>query len=200
MAKKAMEMPRKGRSANDYTIVVAYDGEKTEDDYFRGWKLVIPPSRLALIPIFVRSGGNALKAVTRAASEKRKMRDFAEFWCVCDCDDTSDDDLSQAVFLAQKEDIRLCLSNRCFEIWIALHFEKISKPITCEDEAIDAVKKHILTYGDNSKSLNFSVLLPKTSDAIENSLWLSDKAFKNPATNVHVLAKKLLENMPEDIS
>lgn len=183
-----------GRTAKDYTIIVAYDGELTEDEYFRGWQLIIPPSRLTLENLYVKSGGNALKAVEKCVSAKKKYRDYAEFWCVCDVDDTSTADLSAARQLASSNDIRLCLSNRCFEIWIALHFKCYTQNIMCEKDAIDLVRRHFKDYGVNGKTIPFHVLHSETDAAIANAATLAATGFSNPSTSVHHLVRKLAQN------
>ena len=59
------------RPARGDVLIVAYDGERTEDDYFRNWAKVVGPAGLTLEPVFVKSGGNVLKAL-KAALAKRK--------------------------------------------------------------------------------------------------------------------------------
>jgi hypothetical protein len=140
-----------GRSANDYTIFVAYDGQRTEDDYFRGWKLVIPPSRFSLENTFVRSGGNVLEAVKAAIKVKNKAMNYAEFWCVTDVDDTTNADLDQAKSLALEQNIKLCLSRRCFEVWILLHFHFSEREICDEADAIAQVAQHCPDYGSPTR-------------------------------------------------
>jgi hypothetical protein len=184
-----------GRSASDYTIVVAYDGEKTEDEYFRSWKLIIPPSRLSIIPIFVRSGGSPLVAVKKADREKKKLKDFAEFWCVTDRDDADDECVRLAWDLADKNDIRLCLSTRCFEIWFALHFGRYARSMLNERDAVDAVRDHIPQYSTANKTAPFATLLPLTDAAINNAEWLARQNCQNPSTNISALVRKLRDNL-----
>ncbi|WP_375419910.1 RloB family protein [uncultured Sphingomonas sp.] len=174
--------------------MVAYDGERTEDDYFRGWKLVIPPSRLSLESLYIKSGGSALKAVEAAVKRKRRFKDYAEFWCVCDVDDTSSDDVARAQELARVNDIKLCLSNRCFEVWILLHYEFSGAAICNEKDAIDRVGKHCPDYGNPYKTLAFHELLPNTEIAIDNAVKLQAANPSNPMTLVHHLVRKLKQN------
>jgi hypothetical protein len=190
----AGERVTSGRTAKDYTIVVAYDGERTEDDYFRGWKLVIPPSRLSLDTLFVKSGGSVLKAVEAAIKRKSKYKGYAEFWCVCDVDDTSPQDLAQAQQLALANDIKLCTSNRCFEVWILLHYEFSDAAITTEREAIDRVGAHCPGYGAPYKTTAFHELFANTDKAIENATKLQAGGLSNPITFVHHLVRKLKQN------
>lgn len=183
-----------GRTAKDYSIIVAYDGERTEDDYFRGWKLVIPPSRLSLEHIHIRSGGNALDAVRAAIKKKRASRNFSEFWCVCDVDDTQSPHLEEAVRLAATNDIRLCLSDRCFEIWIALHYAYTDKELATERDAIDLVRQFYSDYGAPYKTVPFHILHEKTQTAISNAAKLEKDGSGNPITKVHHLVRKLKQN------
>lgn len=183
-----------GRTAQDYTIIVAYDGERTEDDYFRGWKLIIPPSRLSLEHFYVKSGGDVYKAVEACIKKKAKLKNFAEFWCVCDVDDTSDEALLAARNLALANNIRLCTSSRCFEVWILLHHKFSDAAIDCEDDAISRVREYYCDYGSPYKVAPFYKLFPKTENAITNATQLSQQQCKNPATTMHHLARKLLQN------
>lgn len=184
-----------GRTASDYSIAVAYDGEKTEDDYFRGWSLVIPPSRLTLVPILVNSGGSPLRAVERSARAFRGMKDVAEFWCVTDQDDADDACVEQAFQKAASSNIRLCLSTRCFEIWIALHFRKVDRAVSSESEAIKLVQQDVPSYGVKRKIAPFVQLLPLTDQAVRNGEWLQSQQLNNPRTNVHPLVRKLRDNL-----
>lgn len=192
---RKLERKAAGRSANDYTIIVAYDGEKTEDSYFRGWQLILPPARLTLEPIFIRSGGNPLRAVEMASRHARRARDFAEFWCVCDVDDSTDQTLEQAFAQAAKHAIKLCLSRRSFEIWLLLHFERTDRAITSEADAVAQVAAHIPQYTRSSKVAPFYTLLPRTDAAVANGAWLDTRQTVNPSTQVHHLVRKLNQNL-----
>ncbi|SDB98056.1 RloB-like protein [Sphingomonas sp. YR710] len=186
---------RGGRSANDYHIVVAYDGRVTEDGYFRNWANILGTGTLTLYPLYVKSGGNPLSAVREANKYRRRYANCAEFWCVCDVDDTSEADIAAAHDLAESSNIRLALSRRCFEVWIALHWDRITKEINCENDAIDIVRENISSYSSRNKSIDFGTLFPLTSQAISNAHWLSEQSLSNPSTNVHVLVRKLNSNL-----
>lgn len=179
-----------------HTIVVAYDGERTEDEYFRSWKLFIPPARLSLVPVFVRSGGNPLAAVKAAARKKKKMTGYAEFWCVSDCDGATEECVAAAWSEAQGAGIKLCLSNRCFEVWLALHWKQLDGPIMSEQEAIALVREFVPGYSKANKSVPFAELLPRTDVALANAAWLRGRGHQNPWTNVDGVIKKIKSNLP----
>lgn len=186
------------RSAEDYAIVIAYDGARTEDEYFRGWQLYLGSSRLSIEPLYVTSGGNPLRAIEACRKRIKKGQDYAEFWCVCDVDDANDEAIAEAKILAESLGIRLCLSNRCFEVWIALHYERSAKPILCEADAVDAVKKYIGSYSSRRKSATFSKVWPKTDVALRNAEWLQAQALDNPSTHVNGLVRKLRDNLSSE--
>lgn len=173
-------------------ILIACDGERTEDSYFRNWKAVLGPTRVGIKNFNVRSGGNPLKAVRAAIKLKRSEAQYHEFWCVCDVDNTSNEQVAEAVALAEKEGIKLCLSKRCFEIWIALHFERSTRAVTSEQEAIQIVRKHIPDYAKKIKVAPFSLLLPKSRDACGNADWLFSRDLDDPMTAVHKIVGSFL--------
>lgn len=176
------------------TIAVAYDGERTEDRYFRGWKLKLGTVGAQIKPYFVRSGGNVLEAVRICIDRAKSDGPFSEVYCVCDIDDTSNMDIVTAKNLAASENIILCLSNRSFEVWLALHWEPVSlAPIVNEKDAISLVARHYQTYHKKCKEVPFDTLYSKTETAIKNAEFLSNQNLMNPSTNVHSLIKKLAE-------
>lgn len=184
-----------GRTADDYVIVVAYDGEATEDEYFRAWKQIIPFNRLSIQPHFVRSGGNPLKAVKECKKMIGTLDGYAEFWCVCDVDDQPNDVIVKAQELAERHGIRLCLSKRCFEVWMLCHFDVPTSPIGNEQTAITNVQKHLPTFGSPRKGAFFNQLFPLTEDAIENASKLEALEFENSYTKMHHLVRKLHQNL-----
>lgn len=184
-----------GRSADDYVIVVAYDGEATEDEYFRAWKQIIPFNRLSLVPHFVRSGGNPLTAVKRCNQMIKGLDGFAEFWCVCDVDGQPEQIVNEAFALAKKHGIRLCPSNRCFEVWMLCHFLVPSAPISNERDAIERLQAYLPSFGSPKKSACFSDLFPNTEQAIQNAENLEALELHDSSTRVHHLVRKLFQNL-----
>jgi hypothetical protein len=184
-----------GRQVKGKRIGIVYDGELTEDTYFRGWQQILAQGRIRIFPAYVKSGGNPKVAVRAAISALRQDRDLHQMWCVTDVDDASPQDVITAIADAKKAGVNLCLSNRCFEIWLYCHFGKTTKPINNEDDAVSLIRAEIPDYNVKRKSLDFSILLPRTKDAIENADWLRQQQVGNPMTDVDhlvvVLAKAL---------
>lgn len=85
----------------------------------------------------VPHSGRDLLLVNRALKERAfadesasRQRDdylrYDEVWCVYDVDDTPKHQLQDARGLAEKEQLRLAVSNPCFELWLLLHFAESS--------------------------------------------------------------------------
>lgn len=197
-ARRGRQRREGNREAKQHTIIICYDGERTEADYFIGWRRQLGNVGVVVRPYLVKSGGNALEAVRASVDIKRADRDHDEFWCVCDVDDTSSQDLNEAIALAGREAVNLCLSRRSFEVWIALHWERIpTAEILTERQARSLVARYHADYEHGTKSIEFGVLFPRTPDAIVNAKWLAQQGLNNPATSVHLLVEKLLERVPK---
>lgn len=174
---------------------VAYDGERTEADYFRGWSRKLGTVGFILAPFFVRSGGNAFKAVQACKKKIKSDGPFDEVWCVCDIDDTNITDLVKAKTFARRENINLCLSSRCFEVWLALHWSRIPlAPLQTEEDAVALVSQYHRAYNIGSKEVPFEVLFQRTEAACLHADWLTEQGHSNPTTDVHLLVKKLFTN------
>lgn len=187
---------RKKIRQRNHVIAVAYDGRRTEAEYFKGWQRKTSQSGVTLLSYCVTSGGNPLEAVKAVVKKTRSDRDFDELWCVTDQDDASSADVAAAKTLAGKHNIRLILSVRCFEVWLALHFGRISTaPVESEADAIGLVREHYPPYCARSKSIPFGTLYPLTPKALDNARWLEQQGHLNPRTDVHHLVQALHDKL-----
>lgn len=177
--------------------MVCYDGERTEADYFQGWRRALgAQSGVIVRPVLVDSGGNVLKAVNQAIIQMKADVDADEYWCVCDVDDTPSSQINSAISLASDAGLNLAISCRSFEVWIALHWRKISTAaISNETEARCLVAQDHSAYRRGPKVVPFSILLPLTSTALENAEWLERQDCGNPRTQVHYLVGKLYRRL-----
>lgn len=173
-------------------IVVACDGERTESDYFRSWRQVLGHTKLQVKPLNVRSGGNPYEAVRQSVKLASREDECVEFWCVTDVDNASSESVRKAEMLAQRHGLNLCLSKRCFELWIMLHWAKTSRVISSERDAIEQVRQYIDDYAERVKVAPFDLLFPRTEIAIANAAWLRETEFNDPMTDVDLLVQKFL--------
>ncbi len=113
---------------------------------------------------------------------------FDEVWCVFDVDDF---ELTAAVPLAVGNDIRLAVSNPCFEVWLLLHFQACTAAMTGYDQLRRRLAKHIAGYDKDPGP--FERLRPGVRQAIDRAKALAAAGTeheRNPATGVWVLATK----------
>ncbi|MFF5177227.1 RloB family protein [Micromonospora sp. NPDC000316] len=113
------------------TIAIFCEGERTEPEYLEALKrqpavrdvaavdLRIDTQHLGSVPLtLVRL---AVGAKERAAREEGEID---EFWCVFDVEwPTNHPGLREALELASRYGIHTAVSNPCFELWLALHFQ-----------------------------------------------------------------------------
>lgn len=146
--------------------------------------------RNAAVKIVVRKAGvSPVELVELALSIRDRDRDaFDEIWCVCDVDDF---DLAGAVQLAARNDVRLAVSNPCFEVWLLLHFEACTAAMTGYEQLRRRLARHIPDYDKDPGP--FDRLRPGVRPAIERAQALAPPGAeheRNPATGVWMLATK----------
>lgn len=97
---------------------------------------------------------------------------------VFDKDDDSWDVIDQAMVLAKDNNIQVCFSNECFEVWLLAHFEEISKTKKWSREALyDKLSREleIDSYDDVKANKTMIQRIFINSDkAQENSFNLSE--------------------------
>jgi hypothetical protein len=130
-------------------ILVVCGGVRTEPDYFEGMK---SSYRNPAVKIIVRKAGvSPVELVELAMSVRDRDNDsFDEVWCVCDVDDF---DLTAAVGLAARNDVRLAVSNPCFEVWLLLHFEECMAAMTGYEQLRRRLAKHIPDYDKDPRTV-----------------------------------------------
>jgi len=185
-------------------IRIVCEGEMTEPNYFRG-----------ILKHYGLNNGRVIKpkdnspmGIVKEAKELRKQAIRARIpqqdiivWAVFDRDGHVR--IQDALVMARDNNICVAFSNVCFEYFILLHYEKVTRPFTRCDEVI----KYIIDNHDSSYLKNnnhFLNLKDKISDAINHNNWLISTHWiqeinngdinieLNPYTNVYELVKFLL--------
>ncbi len=112
-------------------LLVVCGGERTEPAYFRGLKGHL---RNPAVQIKVKARVRAPEDLVRYARSIAPAGgdEFDEVWCVVDCDEF---DLEPAVALAAELDVRLAVSNPCFELWLLLHHQDCMA-LLCDAKAV----------------------------------------------------------------
>lgn len=185
-------------------FIIVCEGEKTERIYFKRYrtrysnlKIEIPNSRLT-DPI----------NLTEFAKKQIKKYDLDlkngdAVWCVFDCDENTNEDISRAIKIAGDE-IKLILSNPNFEFWFLLHFIAHITRID-RSEVIVKLKEYIPNYEKNNDF--FDMLLDNRPQAIENAKKLNKMHINNrielisvesnPSTQVYSVIEEIIKIIDE---
>ncbi|WP_370575617.1 RloB family protein [Methanomethylovorans sp.] len=181
---------KRGHRPTRNKMLIICEGEKTEPMYFENYRT--PQNNLDVIPI--PSSRKDVGSIVEFA--KKKMQDLDikggdSIWCVFDCDENTDNDISTACRNAG-ESIDMCLSNPSFELWFLLHFSYIETSLQ-NDGLIGLLKRKIPDY--NKSSDCYQILGPLTNTAIRNSKKLEhfhldngtelNSTQSNPSTQVY---------------
>lgn len=177
------------------------EGSKTEPRYFQSLQHEFR-NQLVHVEINGESGvpltlvERAIDLCTQARRDAKAQRDdnllYDEIWCVCDVDEHPN--LDQAGKLAKENDIKIALSNPCFELWALLHLRDQTKAI---DRRVLQREVKKLLDSKEEKVLPFEKLHPGYNDAIGRAKALRKTAARtgvrdpNPSTNVDELTEQI---------
>lgn len=151
-------------------IVVATEGELTEPQYFR----MFGNSRVQIRILPTVGGLSAPKHVlARIKSYKKEFQIGREdqLWLVIDVDRWGAAQLAEVAQKARQANLRLAVSNRCFEIWLLLHHEDI--PVDPQMSGAEAEVRLRAILGEfNSSNLQTAHFQPHLETAIQRALKL----------------------------
>jgi len=187
------------------SILIVCEGEKTEPDYFKGLRKKYRLSTLE-VEIAGEECGSDPNSVVRYACNRKNDEpdpDFDEVWCIIDVESYDNPrDLTGPLNTASENNIKVALSNPCFEVWLLYHFERVGRAFDDCRDVISRLKTHIPNYtkgGDYFKD-HFS---DKVDDAIDhaesimNTQWqlATNRLQNNPSTEVYRLVQLIQENV-----
>jgi hypothetical protein len=121
--------------------------------------------------------------VSLAAAARRKALDeeaeIDEFWCVFDVEwPRNHPGLSEAIERARLNDIRLAVSNPCFELWLILHFE--NQGAWLDNDAARRARRKL--DGSSDKGLEAAKYMPLAGDAARRAAELDERHQRNGTT------------------
>lgn len=180
-------------------ILIFCEGEKTEPNYFRSFKVL--PS----ITVEIFGTGANTNSLVNEAIKKSQNDIYDEVWCVFDRDSFPKQNFNEAFHLAKNNNIKIAYSNESFELWYILHFEYFNSG-NPRNEYIKKLNHYLseLTKSKNykyekSSDSMYDLLLDKQSIAIRNakkllkSYEVENPEKNKPSTTVHLLVERLNE-------
>ena len=209
-----MPKPRSSKPLHLLPVMHIYcEGEKTEPHYIKSYiSTKFPGDRRRDVIRVERTRKNTPVQLVDVAVAHKKSRDCPDhdvFWVVYDRESTtkySDELHKRALDKAKANDIKIAISNVCFEVWLYLHFQKNTTPFSCYDDFISSSKfrNHLVAMGISHYEKGNQVLFSKLSEdqitsarrnaASMNQISLDCAAqgvtspYKlNPYTDIHLL-------------
>lgn len=192
---------RNERSTKRFILIGTEGKNKTEIGYFNQFNRIQKNFRVHF------SSGNSTDSMGIVEDIKRtraKLKFHAGdlAFAVFDADlwGTRGKQIQQAINYAEKQEIKVILSNPCFEVWFVLHFEDGRAPYDSSDKVIDKLKQYVPDY-EKSRDM-FEVLQGNMEKAISRAEQLRryhedndtvKLSEQNPMTDVDRLVKLLCD-------
>jgi hypothetical protein len=194
-------MARKSKNSQGYSprildsrspkqrFLIVYEGTKTEPNYFQSF-------RVPKVVVDIEGLGRNPTKLVEYAIDRRSEDDFDQVWCVFDRDDFPVSDITNAVALAKKNNIKIAYSNEAFELWYILHFQFLNTAISRSDYPKKLSSLMGKPYAKNSREM-YDELFDFQSVAIANADRLLQEYSKpnpvtdHPSTTVHLLVQQL---------
>ena len=151
-------------------IVFAYEGKnnKTESLYFSHFSSFNDDYIIKAFPSGVTDPRNMVSAVKRKRSrfDYHASEDLTYIFIDGDCDKKKIE-LINEINKKLPKDIKIVLSNPCFELWFLNHFAFVGKEFLTNEEFFKELDKYIENYDKNKDY--FSFLSANLKTAIKNS-------------------------------
>jgi len=174
-------------------FLIVCEGEKTEPNYFRGFRV---PKNVA----DVYGVGMNTRSLVEKTIELRDKGEYDQAWCVFDRDSFPTVDFNEAFSLARRNKIKVAYSNEAFELWYLLHYHFHNTALGRADYCSKLASQLGSKYEKNRTDI-FEILEPHQAKAIDNAERLlasyesSSPHKNNPSTTVHMLVKELVKEI-----
>lgn len=174
-------------------IVIFCEGRVTEREYIEGLR---KRERINLAQVIVAKETGTPKTLVEQAKKYKKSIEQDEYgkndeiWCVFDLDEHPF--VLEAKQQARDNGLRVVMSNPCFELWLLLHFQYHSAPISRKAVACEC-KKHMVDYEKHIPPGIFAYVDTAIQHARRLAKWQESRnsSGKNPSTDVHVLVERV---------
>ena len=155
------------------------EGTRTEPEYLKALRQEPAVREVASVDIRIdmEASGAVPLTLVREATEARARNtqdqgEIDEVWCLFDVEwPRNHPNLDEAIDQAAQRDVRLAISNPCFELWLALHFDDQTAWLTTNDAG-----RLRSNYDRNSgKGLDGATYMARRAEAVQRARSLSDK-------------------------
>lgn len=188
---------RQGTRRIKQSFLIVCEGECTEPDYFRAFRMTA--ATVKAIGQAMNTTSLVNKAITIREAEEKKKHTYDQCWVVFEKDDFPTKDFNGAIALAERNGFRVAYSNQAFEYWFLLHFNLYRGALHRSQYADMLTKLTGMTYSKNEGfgAIMYNRLAHLQPQAIRNAeTVLAEVSQGNPAaeessTTVHLLVTEL---------
>ncbi|MGH3772322.1 MAG: RloB family protein [Pseudonocardiaceae bacterium] len=164
------------------TVVIFCEGKASEPDYINGLKQLPNVRSNTSVNIEVDPHQGVPQTLVKLAIGRATDDEVDECSCVFDVEwPKNHPNLKQVVQSARDHNIRLAISNPCFELWLILHFEDQTAPLST-DEAENRSRK---LDGRSGKRINVDQYIPRRHAAAQRASSLSCRHERNQTSFPH---------------
>ena len=193
-------------------VVIASEGRETENLYFEALKEEHKSPNVHVEILRRENDDSSPEHVLeqiRKFMEEYKIEQDDQLWVVVDKDRWSAKMLSSvARYCFQNKNLRFCVSNPCFELWLLLHLDDVNSYSENEKLALAANRKNsrhgktwlkhkladLLTVYDES-NYDAASFMPLVEDAVSRAITLdvepSDRWPQTTGTRVYLLVRSI---------
>jgi hypothetical protein len=180
-------------------IVIATEGEDTEQIYFNGVKAAFRKPSVQVEVLERTTGGNSPIHVQRELDGFKKAYHLVagdELWMVVDRDRWPEQHLSKVAQQCSQKGYFLAVSVPCFETWLLLHIADVRQEdmvgLNCEQIG-SKIRELLGSY--NKSNPDLAAFIPNVNKAIERARRLdsnpADRWPQYPGSRVYLLAEKI---------
>ncbi len=194
-------------------VVIAAEGRYTENVYFEAMKASLCASNVHVEVLHRDTDNSSPRSVFNQISvfvREYRIKEDDQLWIVVDRDQWKEEMLADvAQHCTQNENLRFCVSNPCFELWLILHLEDVNK-YSDEDKKLLIKNRKVSKRGNtwakqklrsimgqyNESNYDTAKLLPNVHLAIERAELMDvnkkDRWSQTIGTRVYLLVKSIM--------
>ncbi|MFD8965756.1 RloB family protein [Streptomyces sp. NPDC059568] len=170
-------------------MLIVCGSKETERQYLQGLR---DDLRNPAVSVVVRGKPCSPTQLVTYARGQRDLNKggYDEVWCVFDVDEYPDVD--RAALAARRHNIRVAVSNPCFELWLLLHFSDHRAHIDTPKKLLPLLEKHVPGY--DKTRVDFSRYRDGVPQARELARKLDPSGAEhtlNPSTGVWQLTDRM---------
>lgn len=177
-------------------ILVATEGTRTEPQYVEGLNKYLRSKETTTVVKTFGVGRDPLKVVERCVQLRNDAADSEKAYdiCVCLVDVDRHATLTDAIKLAQSENIILLISNSKFEVWLRWHVE--DKRAALVSAQLDKIVENLGLISDKKLSLHFPFERVDSACIIARNVdpdLAPNRVGKNPSSAMPILVDLMRE-------